>query len=134
MSFSLHSSTVYFGGGTPSLLTPPAMRQMFEVLYGAFDVPRGTQVIFEGNPDSLSDKKIAVLAKQGRVTRLTIGVQTLDDEVQAQVKRFNKPEHVSDAVRSARAHGIAHVNCDLMAGLPGPVSYTHLTLPTICSV
>ena len=111
-------TSVYFGGGTPSLLTPPAMREMFEVLYSCFDVPAGTQIIFEGNPDSLSEHKIAVLANEGRITRLTIGVQTLDDAVQAKVKRFNKPEHVSEAVAAARSHGIAHINCDLMAGLP----------------
>jgi len=111
-------TSVYFGGGTPSLLTPPAMRRMFEVLYRSFQVPTGTQIIYEGNPDSLSEHKIAVLAEHGRVSRLTIGVQTLDDAVQARVKRFNKPSHVSDAVVAARKHGIAHVNCDLMAGLP----------------
>jgi len=111
-------TSVYFGGGTPSLLTPPAMRRLFKDLYSAFHVPDGTQVIFEGNPDSLSDAKIEVLANEGRVTRLTIGVQTLDDDVQKIVRRFNKPDHVADAVASARKHGIKHVNCDLMAGMP----------------
>jgi len=111
-------TSVYFGGGTPSLLTPPAMRRMFEVLYRSFKIPLGTQIIYEGNPDSLSAHKIAVLAEEGRISRLTIGVQTLDDTVQSLVKRFNKPVHVADAVAAARASGIAHVNCDLMAGLP----------------
>jgi coproporphyrinogen III oxidase-like Fe-S oxidoreductase len=111
-------TSVYFGGGTPSLLTPPAMRQMFDVLYSSFRVPAGTQIIYEGNPDSLSEQKIAVLAEQGRVSRLTIGVQTLDDAVQTRVNRFNKPEQVAQAVRAARDSGIAHINCDLMAGLP----------------
>lgn len=112
-------TSVYFGGGTPSLLSPPAMRKVFETLWRWFDVPAGTQVIFEGNPDSLSDRKIEQLATAGRVTRLTIGVQTLDDAVQARVKRFNKPHQVRDAVASARQWGIEHVNVDLMAGLPG---------------
>jgi coproporphyrinogen III oxidase-like Fe-S oxidoreductase len=111
-------TSVYFGGGTPSLMTAPAMKKLFGALYSAFDVPRGTQVIFEGNPDSLSDSKIQVLANEGRVTRLTIGVQTLDDKVQALVRRFNKPEHVAEAIASAREHGIEHVNCDIMAGMP----------------
>lgn len=112
-------TSVYFGGGTPSLLTPKAMRRMFAGLYEHWSVPAGTQVIYEGNPDSLSERKIEVLASEGRVTRLTIGVQTLDDEVQRLVRRHNKPEHVADAIRHAREHGIPHVNCDLMAGLPG---------------
>lgn len=111
-------TSVYFGGGTPSLLTPPAMKRLFHDLYRAFHVPEGTQVIFEGNPDSLNEGKIEVLAGEGRVTRLTIGVQTLDDDVQRVVRRFNKPEQVAEAVAAARKHGIQHVNCDVMAGMP----------------
>jgi coproporphyrinogen III oxidase-like Fe-S oxidoreductase len=111
-------TSVYFGGGTPSLFTPPAMRRLFADLYGTFHVPEGTQIIFEGNPDSLNDAKIKVLANEGRVSRLTIGVQTLDDDVQKVVRRFNKPSHVSEAIAMARKHGITHVNCDLMAGMP----------------
>ena len=111
-------TSVYFGGGTPSLLTPPAMKRLFHDLYRAFHVPEGTQVIFEGNPDSLNEGKIEVLAGEGRVTRLTIGVQTLDDDVQRVVRRFNKPEHVAEAVAAARKYGIQHVNCDVMAGMP----------------
>lgn len=112
-------TSVYFGGGTPSLLSPPAMRRVFETLYRNYRVPEGTQIIFEGNPDSLSERKIEVLATVGRVNRLTIGVQTLDDDVQKIVRRFNKPHHVSDAIRACRRYGIEHVNVDLMAGLPG---------------
>ena len=111
-------TSVYFGGGTPSLFSPPAMRELFSSLYGALHVPDGTQIIFEGNPDSLSEAKIKVLANEGRVTRLTIGVQTLDDTVQAIVKRFNTPDQVASAIAAARHHEIEHVNCDLMAGMP----------------
>ena len=109
----------YFGGGTPSLLPSHLMAKMFNRMHTAFPISPGTQVIFEGNPDSLSDKKIKVLSEIGKVTRLTIGLQTLDDEVQKKVKRYNKPKHVIDAIESARKWNIPHVNIDLMAGLPG---------------
>lgn len=112
-------TSVYFGGGTPSLLTPPQMTRLFEALWRHFDVPPGTQVIYEGNPDSLSARKIEVMGTLGKVTRLTIGVQTLDDEVQARVRRHNKRHHVAEAIEAARRVGIGHVNFDLMAGLPG---------------
>jgi coproporphyrinogen III oxidase-like Fe-S oxidoreductase len=115
---SVPFTSMYFGGGTPSLLSPPAMSRLFSTLFGNFNVPKGTQIIFEGNPDSLSARKIEVLAKEGHVTRLTVGVQTLDDKVQELVRRFNRPEQVRDAMRAARDQGIEHVNCDLMAGLP----------------
>ncbi len=112
-------TSVYLGGGTPSMLPAPAIRELFDALYARFDVPPGTQVVFEGNPDSLNESKIQALAAHGRVTRLTIGVQTLDPEVQRRVRRHNQPEQVAEAVAAARAAGIAHVNADLMAGLPG---------------
>jgi coproporphyrinogen III oxidase-like Fe-S oxidoreductase len=115
---SVSFTSMYFGGGTPSLLSPPAMSRLFSTLFENFDVPKGTQIIYEGNPDSLSARKIEVLATEGHVTRLTIGVQTLDDKVQELVRRFNRPDQVRDAISAARAYGIEHVNCDLMAGLP----------------
>lgn len=112
-------TSVYFGGGTPSILRPDLLERVFTALYASFNVPEGTQVIFEGNPDSLNAAKIAVLGGVGRVSRLTIGLQTLDPEAQRRAKRFNRPEHVRAAVEAARAHGIAHVNIDLMTGLDG---------------
>lgn len=112
-------TSAYFGGGTPSLLTPPAMERLFSSLYKAFDVSAAQQIIFEGNPDSLSSKKIEILATIGRVTRLTIGVQTLGAEAQRRAKRFNTHAHVADAVGAARRFGIPHINIDLMAGMDG---------------
>ena len=112
-------TSVYFGGGTPSLLPAGAMSNLFDLLHGRFDVPEGTQIIFEGNPDSLNDQKIGLMADKGRVTRLTIGVQTLDEAVQKHVHRWNTHRHVREAIASGRTHGIAHINTDLMAGLPG---------------
>ncbi|MGC6492005.1 MAG: radical SAM protein [Myxococcota bacterium] len=91
-------TSVYFGGGTPSLLTPPAMRRLFQHFYSQFHVPEGTQVVFEGNPDSLKPNKVDILAGEGRVTRLTIGIQTLDPDVQKHVRRYNKHEDVEAAL------------------------------------
>ncbi|MCB9665381.1 MAG: radical SAM protein [Alphaproteobacteria bacterium] len=112
-------TSVYFGGGTPSLLTPVAMRRIFETLYERYDVPEGTQVIFEGNPDSLKPNKVEILGTLGRVTRLTIGIQTLDPTVQEYVKRFNRKEDIEAAIKAAKDVGIPHVNFDCIAGLQG---------------
>lgn len=112
-------TSVYFGGGTPSLLPPTALERVLGEMHRAFEVPDGTQIIFEGNPDSLTEKKIEILAKVGRVSRLTVGVQTLDAEAQRRARRHNRPEEVAAAVAAAKKHGIAHVNVDLMAGLDG---------------
>lgn len=112
-------TSVYFGGGTPSLLTPPAMRRVFTELYSHYRVPEGTQVVFEGNPDSLNERKIQVLAEVGRVTRLTVGIQSLDPVVQKNINRNNTHADVRRAVQAARTFAISHVNFDLIAGLEG---------------
>ncbi|MBK7579474.1 MAG: radical SAM protein [Myxococcales bacterium] len=112
-------TSIYFGGGTPSLLPATALENLLGTLRSSFAIAEGTQIIFEGNPDSLSEKKIEVLAKIGGVTRLTVGVQTLDAEAQRRARRFNKPEQVAAAVEAAKRFGINHVNVDLMAGLDG---------------
>jgi|GEM_PF-1721245 len=112
-------TSVYVGGGTPSILRADQMQRMFETLYGSFNVPEGTQVIYEGNPDSLNPAKINVLGTTGRVSRLTIGVQALEMEAQRRARRFNRPEEVRSAVEAAHAVGIEHVNVDLMTGLDG---------------
>lgn len=112
-------TSVYFGGGTPSLLSPKALRTLFTALYSLFDVPEGTQVIFEGNPDSLKPEKVKVLGELGRVTRLTVGIQTLDPEVQKYVRRYNRKVDVEAALSAARDAGIPHINFDCIAGLEG---------------
>ena len=108
----------YFGGGTPSILPSGVLKDLFDMMHNYFYIEPDTQVIFEGNPDSLNDKKIEILKTHGKVTRLTIGLQTLDNRVQNIVRRYNKPHHVQNAVESARRWDIKHVNIDLMTGLP----------------
>ncbi len=110
-------TSAYFGGGTPSLLSSRALAELFDLLWSRFQLPASTQVVFEGNPDSLNARKIAVLARQGHVTRLTVGVQSLDEDVGDRVNRHNTHERVRRAVQVARDEGIT-VNCDLIAGLP----------------
>lgn len=110
-------TSAYFGGGTPSLLSSRALADLFDLLWSRFQLPAGTQVVFEGNPDSLTARKIGVLAQKGHVTRLTVGVQSLDEKVGDQVQRHNSHDRVRRAVEAARDEGIT-VNCDLIAGLP----------------
>jgi coproporphyrinogen III oxidase-like Fe-S oxidoreductase len=112
-------TSIWFGGGTPNILTAGEIERVFGTLYDGFDVPEGTQVIFEADGHSLDDDKIERLARAGRNVRLTIGVQSLDPEVQKRVGRFEKPEKIVAAIEAAHGSGIEHVNVDLMAGLPG---------------
>ena len=112
-------TSIYVGGGTPSVLKVEMLETLFETLYSSFNVPSGTQVIVEGNPDTLNAAKIEVLARVARATRLTIGVQSLEEEAQRRANRHNTIEGVAAAIEAAQKYGIDHINVDLMAGLDG---------------
>lgn len=111
-------SSVYLGGGTPSLMGVEAMELLFTGLHEHFRVAPDVQITMEVNPDSTGQRKLEVMARVGRVNRITVGVQTLDPEAQRRANRFNGPEDVSRVVRSATELGM-HVSVDLMAGLDG---------------
>jgi len=110
--------TLYIGGGTPSELTSAQIANLFERLRRAFPAAKLTESTFEGNPESLDAEKLAVLARAG-VTRLSIGLQTADDDLLKSIGRRHTAEDFARVFRLARAAGIPSISVDLMFGLPG---------------
>jgi oxygen-independent coproporphyrinogen-3 oxidase len=110
--------TLYIGGGTPSELSAAQIGGLFERLRRAFPSAKFAESTFEGNPDSLDAEKLEVLARAG-VTRLSIGLQTADDELLKSVGRRHTAEDFARVFRLARAAGIPAISVDLMFGLPG---------------
>ena len=110
--------TLYVGGGTPSELTAPQIRDLFARLRRAYPGPRFKESTFEGNPESLDDEKLAVLAREG-VTRLSIGLQTADDALLPAVGRHHTAADFKNKFLAARRAGIPAISVDLMYGLPG---------------
>ncbi len=111
-------SSVFMGGGTPSLMTRAQMEQLFGAMHGSFTIPQTTQITVETNPDSLNDEKLDVMQRVGRVNRVTIGVQSLDAEAQRRANRFNKADKIRSVTKAAHERGIL-VNMDVMAGMDG---------------
>jgi coproporphyrinogen III oxidase-like Fe-S oxidoreductase len=113
----MDAGLICFGGGTPSLLSE---KQMTAILDGADKVflARDRKIMFEVNPSSWTASKLAVLTARG-LSRLSIGVQSLDEKVLKQISRSQTRQKVLWCLRSARKAGVPHVNVDLMAGLPG---------------
>jgi oxygen-independent coproporphyrinogen-3 oxidase len=110
--------TLYVGGGTPSELDAAQCADLFERLRRAYPGARLTESTFEGNPESLDAEKLAVLARSG-VTRLSIGLQTADDELLKSVGRRHTAADFARVFRLARSAGIPALSVDLMYGLPG---------------
>ncbi|MFJ6652436.1 radical SAM family heme chaperone HemW [Microbacterium sp. NPDC091313] len=111
------ASTVFFGGGTPTLLPPGDLARMLAGVRDAFGLVPGAEVTVEANPDTVTDEVAAHLAAAG-VTRMSIGMQSARPHVLAALDRTHDPANVRTAVAAARRAGLA-VSVDLIYGTPG---------------
>jgi oxygen-independent coproporphyrinogen-3 oxidase len=112
------ADTVYFGGGTPSLLTPAQITYLLEAARSNFDVSADAEVTMEMNPGTLT-REAAEGFRAAGVNRASFGLQTFDD---AQLRRLGRTHTAEDARRTLstlRAAGFTNVSFDLIAGLPG---------------
>jgi len=109
--------TVFFGGGTPTLLPGDALAAMLDGVRDAFGIAPGAEVTVEANPDTVTDALADRLAAAG-VTRLSIGMQSAVPEVLAALDRTHDPANVAAAVAAARRAGL-DVSVDLIYGAPG---------------
>ena len=109
--------TIYFGGGTPSLLAPSQFRQMFEQLRNEFCVAKDAEITLECAPGQLADETLAELLRQG-MNRVSFGVQSFVDQETAAVGRLHTRQQCDQEIGRIRAAGIKDINIDLIAGLP----------------
>lgn len=109
--------SVFFGGGTPSLAPVEEMAKMLGGLRATFAVASDAEVSLEANPGSLSTEYLRGLRATG-FNRLSIGVQSFDDEELVQLDRIHTGEQALQAYASARDAGFDNVNLDLIYGLP----------------
>jgi oxygen-independent coproporphyrinogen-3 oxidase len=110
--------TVYMGGGTPTLLAPDLIRQLFGVLRTAFDVETSAEITVECAPGQLPDATLDTLAEAG-VNRVSLGVQSFIDKEARETGRLHNRAVVLEDLRRVRAAGIDNLTVDLIAGLPG---------------
>jgi len=111
------AQTVFFGGGTPTLLPPGDLAKMLGGVRTTFGLAPGAEITVEANPDTVTEAVAAELAAAG-VTRLSIGMQSAVPHVLAALDRTHAPENVATAVAAARAAGL-EVSIDLIYGAPG---------------
>ncbi|MEI3843619.1 MULTISPECIES: radical SAM family heme chaperone HemW [unclassified Microbacterium] len=109
--------TVFFGGGTPTLLPPGDLARMLAGAVDAFGLRAGAEVTVEANPDTVTAPVARELAAAG-VTRMSIGMQSAVPHVLAALDRTHRPENVRTAVEAAREAGLS-VSVDLIYGAPG---------------
>ncbi|MBI2968832.1 MAG: radical SAM family heme chaperone HemW [Bacteroidetes bacterium] len=110
--------SVYFGGGTPSLLTYDELMEIFETVWKNFTVANNAEVTIEANPDDLTQEKIRQL-KTTPVNRLSIGVQSFFDADLKYLHRIHNAMQAENSVRLARDAGFDNISIDLIYGVPG---------------
>ena len=110
--------TVFFGGGTPTLLPADELGGLLGRLRDAFGLAPDAEVTTEANPDSVTPASLAAL-REGGFTRLSFGMQSAVPHVLATLERTHTPGRALDAVRWAREAGFASISLDLIFGTPG---------------
>ena len=110
-------STVFFGGGTPTLLPPADLARVISALDAHWPLADDAEITVEANPDTVTASSIAALADAG-VTRMSIGMQSAVPSVLAVLDRTHDPARVASAVAGAKAAGL-QVSVDLIYGSPG---------------
>ena len=111
-------STVFVGGGTPTLLPAEDLAAVLAAIRDLFPVAPDVEVTTEANPESVSPASLALLRAAG-FTRISLGMQSAAEHVLALLDRRHTPGRAAQAAAEARAAGFEHVNLDLIYGTPG---------------
>src|SRR5881227_2265897 len=112
------SRTIFFGGGTPSLLSVEQITRILNACSTSFSVDAGAEITLEANPGTLSQEQLAGLRTAG-INRLSMGAQSFDAQLLKTLGRIHSPKEITQAVQFARAAGFTSINVDFMFGLPG---------------
>lgn len=113
--------TIYFGGGTPSLLSPEMIQQLIESVYDNFECYPLPEITMECNPDDLTIDYLTRLREIG-INRLSIGTQSFDDGILKSLNRRHSAQQAVQAIKNAQNIGFDNISVDLIYGIPGLTS------------
>lgn len=111
------SRTIFFGGGTPSLLSVSQITRLLDACTHAFAVDKDAEITLEANPGTLDQEQLAGLRAAG-INRLSMGAQTTDPDLLKILGRIHTAEEIDQAVYYARSAGFTSISLDFMFGLP----------------
>jgi oxygen-independent coproporphyrinogen III oxidase len=110
--------TIYFGGGTPSLLTNDELQRIFDAVAEHFSIAPDAEITLEANPDDLTEQYLRML-RHTPVNRLSIGIQSFRDEDLQLMNRAHSAADAKRVVQRAQDAGITNLSVDLIYGIPG---------------
>jgi oxygen-independent coproporphyrinogen-3 oxidase len=109
--------TIYFGGGTPSLLNEKELEKILNAIQTNFSVSTGAEITMEVNPDDLSIDKLDTIYRNG-INRLSIGIQSFNDYFLKFFNRAHNAQMAQDSIIDARSAGFENISVDLIFGIP----------------
>lgn len=112
------ATTLYLGGGTPSLLSPAALERIIDAAARSYGLGPGVEITLEANPGTVTFQRLADFRSAG-VNRLSLGVQSFDDGMLSLLGRLHTARQAREAVTAARRAGFDNVGIDLIHSLPG---------------
>ena len=118
--------TLYFGGGTPSVLTPENIGRIIENAYGLFNISTDTEITIEVNPGTVTSEQLAEYKNIG-INRINIGAQSFNDEILNFLGRIHSSNDADLTIRGARKAGFDNIGIDLIYGIPGQTKETWLS-------
>ena len=110
--------SIFFGGGTPSLLEPSEIRRLIEACRSSFALTRDAEITLETNPETATVERLAGFREAG-VNRISFGVQSFEDDELARLGRIHSAARAREAIGDARRAGFTNLSFDLMLWLPG---------------
>ena len=110
--------SIYFGGGTPTTLSPAQLTTLLTTARALFDVAHEAEITLEAHPESVTPEGLSQLREAG-FTRISFGAESMDQQELARIGRPGSTLSTTDAVTAARKAGFTNINLDLMYGLPG---------------
>jgi oxygen-independent coproporphyrinogen-3 oxidase len=111
-------SSIYFGGGTPSLFTAAQIARLLSAIRARLDIEPGAEITLEANPGTVERDSFTAYREAG-VNRVSLGVQSFDDGCLRQIGRIHGRDDIETALASLRSAQLDNFNIDLMFGLPG---------------
>jgi oxygen-independent coproporphyrinogen-3 oxidase len=109
--------SIYFGGGTPSILPPPLLHQIFDQIYRSYEIVANAEITLEANPDDLTATKIKEL-RQMPINRFSVGVQSFYDEDLRWMNRVHQASEALGSIKRCQDAGFENLTLDLIYGFP----------------
>ena len=116
-------NSIYFGGGTPSLVPPEHISDILGCCRRLLSISQDCEISLEANPGTISAEKAFVMRRAG-VNRISLGAQSFSDTELMSIGRLHTADMVSNSLSRLRAAGFCNINLDLMLGLPGQTAET----------